>query len=415
MVAPIGNIANKLFFSSNFSSSTTDYSQASSIPTVFPSNMGMDFPIGPIPNNYDEVRGRTLSTKRSISRDTSMFSTRSSVVYHERIVLNNSKDDDNPMNATSELSYETEQKRVLCISKVAEQQDHMRTKDRNIKATAVYSTEDKSVINIQLPYNPQAPIEPDLWSGSFHPISLHGSIKHFASDAKNIKDYLNFMARYIANKQVNNVMANDLKDFKDMEDSIWNFISLIYEAKWNSLYTDKNSTTLSTKISFKFTPRVAPSPSKNNKKIAKPVPITIKKAPPLPPLLAKSKKEVNIISKYFQSNKTIINSKKQNKSYAQVSKQTVNTSEVLKIKESFPTLNAKKIDQVNNIVKGNLKPKPYIQITMKGPSRKQIVISMSIDNNNSFMKNSATHMVNINKLLGMPNQRFWLTTFVQTF
>ena len=291
----------------------------------------------------------------------------------------------------------------------------MRTKDRNIKATAVHSTEDKSVINIQLLYNPQAPIEPDLWSGSFYPISLHGSIKHFAFNAKNIKDCLNFIARYIANKQVNNVMANDLKDFKDMEDSIWNFISLIYEAKWDSLCTNKNSTTLSTKISFKFTPRVAPSLSKNNKKIAKPVLITIKKAPPLPPLLAKSKKEVNIISKYFQSNKTTINSKKQNKSYAQVSKQTVNTSEVLKIKESFPTLNAKEIDQINNIVKGNLKSKPYIQMTMKGPSRRQIVISMSIDNNNSFMKNSATHMVNINKLLGMPNQRFWLTTFVQTF
>ena len=70
--------------------------------------MGMDFPTGPIPNNYDEVRGRTLSTKRSISRDTSMFSTRSSAMYHEKIVLNNSKDNDNPMNATSELFYETE-------------------------------------------------------------------------------------------------------------------------------------------------------------------------------------------------------------------------------------------------------------------------------------------------------------------
>ena len=148
MVAPIGNIANKLFFSSNFSSSTTDYSQASSIPTVFPSNMGMDFPIGPIPNNYDEVRGRTLSTKRSISRDTSMFSTRSSVVYHERIVHNNLKDDDNPMDSTPELSYEIEQKRAFYISKVAKQQEHMRTKDGNIEATVAHGTEDKDVINI---------------------------------------------------------------------------------------------------------------------------------------------------------------------------------------------------------------------------------------------------------------------------
>jgi len=62
--------------------------------------------------------------------------------------------------------------------------------------------------------------EPDLWSGSFHPILLHGSIKHFVSDSKNIEDSLNFMARYITNKQVNNVMANDLKDFKGIGNAI---------------------------------------------------------------------------------------------------------------------------------------------------------------------------------------------------
>ena len=61
----------------------------------------------------------------------------------------------------------------------------------------------EEVINIQLPYDPHAPIEPKLWSGSFHPISLHGSIEHFASDSKNIKVTLNFLAKYIRNKQVN--------------------------------------------------------------------------------------------------------------------------------------------------------------------------------------------------------------------
>ena len=47
-------------------------------------------------------------------------------------------------------------------------------------------------------------------------------------------------------------------------------------------------------------------------------------------------------------------------SYAQASKQTANTSKVLKIKEAFSALNVKKIDQINNIIKGNLKPKPCI-------------------------------------------------------
>ena len=81
----------------------------------------MDFPTEPIPDNYDEVRSKTLSTNRSISRDMLISSTRSSVVYYERMVHNNLQDKDDPMDSIPELSYETEQERVLCISKAAEQ------------------------------------------------------------------------------------------------------------------------------------------------------------------------------------------------------------------------------------------------------------------------------------------------------
>ena len=121
IVAPIGNLVNKLFSSSNFSSSTITNLQAFAIPTMFPNNMGMDFPTGPIPDNYDEVRGRNLSTNRSISRDVSMSSTKSSVVYHKRMVLNNLNDDNEPMDLTPALSYKTEQERALCFSKVDKQ------------------------------------------------------------------------------------------------------------------------------------------------------------------------------------------------------------------------------------------------------------------------------------------------------
>jgi len=36
---------------------------------------------------------------------------------------------------------------------------------------------------------------------------------------------------------------------------------------------------------------------------------------------------------------------------------------------------------------------------MKGPSRKQIIVLMSNDNNNTFMKNSVAHVASINRLL----------------
>jgi len=71
-----------------------------------------------------------------------------------------------------------------------------------------------------LPYNPNASTEPKLWDGSFYPISLHGSIEYLALDSKNVKNSLNFMAKYISNKQINPAKSNNLKDFKGIGKAI---------------------------------------------------------------------------------------------------------------------------------------------------------------------------------------------------
>ena len=213
------------------------------------------------------------------------------------------------------------------------------------------------------------------------------------------------MAKYIQNKQVSGGKVNNLNDFNGMGDAIWNFILVVYEARWDALYTDQKYNTLRAKISSKFTLRITPTNGNNKKEVPKSVSVTINKAPPLPPLPAKSKKEINVISKYFQPSKTTVknNAQKSNVnsgiSYAQASKSSINTNEVLKIKETFPSLNAQKIEQINNIVNGQNKPKPHIRMTTKGPSRKQIIIPMSDDNISSFTKNSALHIANINRLL----------------
>jgi len=80
---------------------------------MLPYGVEMDIQLGLASNNFDEVRGRT------ISRDVSMSSTKSSVVYHERITTNNANNDDVPVNASSELSYETEQEKAFRVSKAA--------------------------------------------------------------------------------------------------------------------------------------------------------------------------------------------------------------------------------------------------------------------------------------------------------
>ena len=88
-----------------------------------------------------------------------------------------------------------------------------------------------TVINIQLLYDPNAPMEPDLWDGNFHPISLHSSIEYLILDLKNIKYSLNFMAKYITNKQVDLAKSNNLEDFNSIGEAIWNLISSVYQFK----------------------------------------------------------------------------------------------------------------------------------------------------------------------------------------
>ena len=274
---------------------------------------------------------------------------------------------DNMDNGNPELSYETEQEKALRVGKAAYPLTNMRAPGVNNEANPACDSHEDDIINVQLPYDPHAPTEPELWSGSFHPISLYGSIEHFASDAKNIKVMLNFLAKYIQGKQVDNNKANDLADFDGMGDTIWSFISSVYGSKWDSLFTDHKTNTLRNKISSKFTPRIPPTNGNSKKDAPKPTLVTINKAPPPPLLPAKSKKEINVISKYFQSKKSE-NDKKNNgnntsksqgnKLYAQASKTPTSTSEVLKIKETFPALNAKKIDQVNSIVNRKDQKKP---------------------------------------------------------
>jgi len=88
------------------------------------------------------------------------------------------------------------------------------------------------------------PTEPELWDGSFHPISLHSSLEHLASNSKNIRESLNYIAKYISNKQINPKKSNDVEDLKGVGEAVWNLIFFVYQSSWNLLYADNNSATL---------------------------------------------------------------------------------------------------------------------------------------------------------------------------
>jgi len=61
-----------------------------------------------------------------------------------------------------ELSYETEQEKALWVSMVANHQETMRPLNVHNEAPPTHASHEEEVINIQLPYNPQAPTKPDL-------------------------------------------------------------------------------------------------------------------------------------------------------------------------------------------------------------------------------------------------------------
>jgi len=74
----------------------------------------MDITVGYSPNKYDKMRERTFLPKLQVSRDSSMFFTKSLVVYHKKMKCNNALNKDVDMdNNSPALSYEISQENTI--------------------------------------------------------------------------------------------------------------------------------------------------------------------------------------------------------------------------------------------------------------------------------------------------------------
>jgi len=91
----------------------------------------------------------------------------------------------------------------------------------------------------------------------------------------------------------------------------------------------------------------------------------VKLSPPIPAYLSK---EVLEKSKFFSKEKKPITMAKMNtrQSYTQVTNPKV--TDILKLKEDYPNLLAKKIENIYKIINNADKSKPYIKMTTKGLS-----------------------------------------------
>ena len=121
--------------------------------------------------------------------------------------------------------------------------------------------------------------------------------------------------------------------------------------------------------------------SKNAKNIEKLVLISSL----LSPILAKLPKEVNNLNRFFKKKAIVPNRQEQgSKSYAQALLIRNVVKEVLKIKKTFLKLQASKIENIQKIIHESNKPKPYINMTTKSLSHKQVIVPMNNENKNEL-------------------------------
>ena len=140
----------------------------------------MDHSTGTNPVINNDARGRSSQIHKNWSRNSSMSSTVSSTIYHEKMELNNGMDiNSDPLVESPALSYEDEREKEIRLRKAVETTNNIRLQDVNNEASSTQvnhdnhvstdnmrvqtpRVDDDNVINIQLPYDPNGPMEPDL-------------------------------------------------------------------------------------------------------------------------------------------------------------------------------------------------------------------------------------------------------------
>jgi len=122
-------------------------------------DIGMDIPTGQFPNNKSKVRGRNSFSPVNLSRESSVASSGCSTPYHKRMNI----DMDLPSEELQpEMFYKTEQEKAIWVSMAANQQETTRPTNVHNEAPPSHAQHEGESINIQLPYDPHTPTEPEL-------------------------------------------------------------------------------------------------------------------------------------------------------------------------------------------------------------------------------------------------------------
>jgi len=81
-------------------------------------------------------------------------------------------------------------------------------------------------------------------------------MKFIKIDAKNIYISLLYMTDFIRFKKVDISVIIRIQELKEFGDATFNFISFIYEANWDTIYSNENNNSLKSRITNKIIPKV---------------------------------------------------------------------------------------------------------------------------------------------------------------
>ena len=253
-----------------------------------------------------------------------------------------------------------------------------------------------------LDYSEGQPAISDSWDGTHHVLSIFGTENTIYKDSAMIYNSLGRLRNFIKYNLVDSGLTK--RELESVVKYLWNLIDTIYTAKWNTLIFNKEKNlTIRKYIGDRIIPYY-----RQNQLSTLTSNITMANPSSLPAAEAAPPPATNISAAPPPPNKNVEftvkkGSKPSNmkKSYTQASKANIACiKDIVQVKKVFPDLSADragKVLKVKNSREGNKKPK--INMMIRGPSRKEIIIPMANHIAELIVNSAYIHITNINKCL----------------
>ena len=235
------------------------------------------------------------------------------------------------------------------------------------------------------------------WNATYHALSIFGTQETSVIDAANITQSISRMIDYFKHNPANK--KPPAGEFAEVVKTLWGLIAMIYTLRWDLLPIEDKS------ICKLVGEKIVSGYIKLGLAVEKPsLPFTSlpsNTAVPFPPPnpVPAPLPQVSVVSQKVPKPSNM------KKSYVQASKSNISkVDDILRVKEAFPSLSANEVNKILKVKNGSEgKKKPKLNMTTRGPSRKEVIIPMTKPNAKLITKSAHKIITNINEHLKNSN------------